>query len=128
MNAKHLAAAAVTAIGIGALGLGIGAGTASAAPVLNDPPCWTCGGGHGGWGGGDRGGWGGGGDRSGWGGGGDRSGWGGDRSQLGWDQRGIDDGRFDHQPFNWQGQRVDPYWDAGRNAWGFWFLGIWIPL
>lgn len=48
--------------------------------------------------------------------------------QRPWDQRGIDDARFDHQPFNWQGQRVEPYWDQGRNAWGFWFFGMWIPM
>jgi hypothetical protein len=48
--------------------------------------------------------------------------------QRPWDQRGVDDARFDHQPFNWQGQRVEPYWDQGRGAWGFWFFGVWIPL
>ncbi len=45
-----------------------------------------------------------------------------------WDQRRIDDARRDHQPFNWDGQRVEPYWDNDRNAWGFWFFGTWIPL
>jgi hypothetical protein len=34
----------------------------------------------------------------------------------------------DHQPFNWQGQRVEPYFDNDRGAWGFSFLGLWIPL
>ena len=43
-------------------------------------------------------------------------------------QRGVDDARGDHQPFNWQGQRVEPYFDNDRGAWGFWFLGLWIPL
>jgi hypothetical protein len=54
----------------------------------------------------------------------DQGGW----DQRQWDQRGIDDARWDHQPFNWQGQRVEPYWDQDRGAWGFWFLGFWIPL
>jgi hypothetical protein len=54
----------------------------------------------------------------------DQGGW----DQRPWDQRGIDDARFDHQPFNWQGQQVEPYWDQDRGAWGFWFLGAWIPL
>ncbi|MDT5093345.1 MAG: hypothetical protein QOH60_2708 [Mycobacterium sp.] len=51
-----------------------------------------------------------------------------DRNQRVWNERGVDDARFDHQPFNWQGQRVEPYWDQDRAAWGFWFLGAWIPL
>ena len=50
------------------------------------------------------------------------------RDQRSWDQRDIDDARRDHQPFDWQGQRVEPYWDQDRGAWGFWFLGVWIPL
>lgn len=45
-----------------------------------------------------------------------------------WQQRGIDQGRQDHQSFMWGGQRVDPL-PAGNGAgWGFWFLGQWIPL
>ena len=54
----------------------------------------------------------------------DQGGW----DQRRWDQRGIDDARFDHQPFNWQGQQVEPYWDQDRGAWGVWFFGAWIPL
>ena len=54
----------------------------------------------------------------------DQGGW----DQRPWDQRGIDDARGDHQPFNRQGQRVDPYFDNDRGAWGFWFFGLWIPL
>jgi hypothetical protein len=54
----------------------------------------------------------------------DQGGW----DQRPWDQRGFDDARGDHQPFNWQGQRVEPYFDNDRGAWGFWFLGLWIPL
>lgn len=43
-------------------------------------------------------------------------------------QRGIDQGRQDHQPFNYQGQQVTPM-PAGNGAgWGFWFLGRWIAL
>ena len=34
----------------------------------------------------------------------------------------------DHQSFNWHGQRVDPAWDPDRGLWGFWFLGMWVPL
>jgi hypothetical protein len=45
-----------------------------------------------------------------------------------WHGRGIDQGRQDHQPFNWNGQQVTPM-PAGNGAgWGFWFLGMWIPL
>ena len=45
-----------------------------------------------------------------------------------WHGRGIDDGRRDHHPFNWNGQMVNPMFDPGRNAWGFWVGPIWIPL
>jgi hypothetical protein len=45
-----------------------------------------------------------------------------------WHNRGINEGRNDHQPFNWNGQQVDPVFDQGRNAWGFWFLNQWIPM
>lgn len=51
-----------------------------------------------------------------------------DWEQRPWDQRGIEDARRDHREFNWQGQRVEPFWDQDRGAWGFWFLGGWIPL
>lgn len=44
------------------------------------------------------------------------------------EQRGINDGRTDHQPFMYNGQQVNPVFDTGHNAWGFWFLGMWIPL
>ncbi|KWX23493.1 hypothetical protein AFM11_14535 [Mycolicibacterium wolinskyi] len=43
-------------------------------------------------------------------------------------QRGLEDGRIDHQPFIYNGQNVNPVFDHDRNAWGFWFLGVWIPL
>jgi hypothetical protein len=45
---------------------------------------------------------------------------------LGW--RGIDDGRRDHRPFDYNGAWVTPVFDPGYRAWGFWFLGAWIPL
>ncbi len=45
-----------------------------------------------------------------------------------WQHRGMDQGRNDHQPFNWNGQQVTPM-PAGNGAgWGFWFLNQWIPL
>ncbi|CAN5630644.1 hypothetical protein BH09ACT7_BH09ACT7_60320 [soil metagenome] len=45
-----------------------------------------------------------------------------------WQNRGIDQGRQDHQPFQWNGQQVQPI-PAGNGAgWGFWFLGTWVPL
>ena len=45
-----------------------------------------------------------------------------------WQGRGIDQGRQDHRPFNWNGQQVNPVFDQIHNGWGFWFLGMWIPL
>jgi hypothetical protein len=125
--------AIVGALGFSALGLGVGLGTASADPWQ---PCWAqnCQGDQRGDGGQDH--RGDGGDGRQWGDQWrpdqwrpdqwrpDQGGW----DQRPWDQRGIDDARGDHQPFNWQGQRVDPYWDQDRGAWGFWFFGLWIPL
>jgi hypothetical protein len=115
MNVKKNAAkgAIATVLGLSALGLGVGAGAASADP---GPPCWENCGGHG-----DRGNHRGYNDYDPW-----RPGqqvW-----ERPWDQRFIDDARFDHRPFNWQGQRVEPYFDNLRGAWGFWFFGVWIAL
>jgi len=31
-------------------------------------------------------------------------------------------------PFDYYGQQVNPMFDQVRSAWGFWFLGTWIPL
>jgi hypothetical protein len=45
---------------------------------------------------------------------------------LGW--RGIDQGRYDHQPFNYNGAWVTPAFNQDYNNWGFWFFGIWVPL
>jgi hypothetical protein len=142
MNLKKVVAQAAIAgaVGLPALGVGVGVGAASADP---GQPCWVqnCQGGDGGqdhrgdggdgrqWGNQwqpDQRGW----DqwqpdqrgRDQW--QPDQRGW----DQRPWDQRGIDDARWDHQPFDWQGQRVEPYWDHDRGAWGFWFFGLWIPL
>ena len=40
----------------------------------------------------------------------------------------VDQGRQDHQPFMWNGQRVDPLPAGNGDGWGFWFLGQWIRL
>ncbi|MBO0676517.1 hypothetical protein JRC04_03460 [Mycolicibacterium sp. S2-37] len=45
-----------------------------------------------------------------------------------WQQRGFDQGRQDHQPFNWHGQQVTPLRAGNGDGWGFWFLGQWIRL
>lgn len=44
----------------------------------------------------------------------------------GW--RGIEQGRFDHQPFNYDGRWVTPVYHSGYGAWGFWLGPVWIPL
>jgi hypothetical protein len=123
--------AIVGALGFSALGLGVGLGTASADHGNGGQPCWpqNCQGDQRGDGGQDHRGDGGDGRQFGdqWRpdqGRPDQGGW----DQRPWDQRGFDDARGDHQPFNWQGQRVEPYFDNDRGAWGFWFLGLWIPL
>jgi hypothetical protein len=126
MDVKKIVAGAAIAgaLGLPALSLGAGLGTASADPGQ----CWgpNCQGDNDHHGDGDRRGpdqWRGDPGRpDGW--RQDQGGW----DQRPWDQRGVDDARRDHQPFNWQGQRVEPYWDQDRGAWGFWFLGLWIPL
>ncbi|TRW78419.1 hypothetical protein FK535_25375 [Mycolicibacterium sp. 018/SC-01/001] len=45
-----------------------------------------------------------------------------------WQHRGIDQGRQDHQPFQYQGQQVHPLPAGNGDGWGFWFLGRWIRL
>jgi len=45
-----------------------------------------------------------------------------------WHNRGVDEGRRDHQPFNWNGQQVYPVQAGNGQGWGFWFGPIWIPL
>jgi len=53
-------------------------------------------------------------------------GWGPPPPELAW--RSIDQGRFDRQPFNYNGRWVTPIFEPDFNQWGFWFFGIWIPL
>lgn len=125
MNVKKVVAQAAiaSALGFPALGLGVGVATAGADP---GPGCgFYCQGDHHG----DQGNGGDHGDRGNGRDGGYRQD---DRGpqfdQQRWDQRGIDEGRFDHQPFNYQGQRVEPYFDNDRGIWGFSFFGIFIPL
>ncbi|GAC1648896.1 MAG: hypothetical protein NVS4B6_23880 [Mycobacterium sp.] len=44
-----------------------------------------------------------------------------------WHNRGVDQGRFDHQPFDWNGKQVYPVSAGDGNGPGFWVLGQWIP-
>lgn len=115
MKIKQALTASTLAAGIGAAGLlGIGLATASADWCPPGAPCA----GH------DdhRGGWQRGVDWH-----QDRDGWRDDRGRD-WRGRGMDDARWDHQPFSYNGQWVNPVWDAGFNAWGFWLGPIWIQL
>ena len=48
--------------------------------------------------------------------------------QNNWRARGADQGRRDHQPFNWNGHQVTPMPAGNGSGWGFWFFGQWIPL
>lgn len=109
MSIKRFLGAATLAAGAGLAGvLGIGLGTASAqpGPPCNAPGAPACGGHWNQQGPGD----------------------GHGPAPADWQNRGIDQGRGDHQPFNWNGQQVTPM-PAGNGAgWGFWFLGTWIPL
>lgn len=43
-------------------------------------------------------------------------------------ERGIEQARHDHQPFDYHGQRVVPLPAGNGDGWGFWFLGQWIRL
>lgn len=45
-----------------------------------------------------------------------------------WQHRGIDQGRQDHQPFQYNGQQVHPLRAGNGDGWGFWFMGRWIRL
>ena len=105
MNVQRNLGAAILAGGLGLAGvLGVGLGSATAQPggcgTPNSPACGPNQPGHGQPGPG----------------------------QNNWQARGFDQGRQDHQPFNWNGQQVTPM-PAGNGAgWGFWFLGQWIPL
>ena len=61
-------------------------------------------------------------------------GWNGAPPPGGWNRhwdgpdRGIDQGRFDHQPFDYDDYQAVPIWSPDMGGWGFWFFGIWIPL
>jgi hypothetical protein len=106
MTFKRAVYASMLAAGVGLSGLsGVGLGTASADPgqcnTWGQPPCGQ-----------------------------DRHDRGPDdnRGPVDWQHRGVDQGRQDHQPFNWNGQQVTPL-PAGNGAgWGFWFGPVWIPL
>ena len=106
MNVKRMLCASALAAGIGTAGLfGIGTGTAAADPgqacgAPNVPACQ----------------------------GGSQNGGHQQGGQPQNNQRGIDQGRQDHQPFDYNGQHVTPV-PAGNGAgWGFWLGGVWIPL
>ena len=130
MSTTHSIRVAVLAAGLTVAGL-----TAGAAPALADPGpgpgqcgfpgCQEPGQRGPGGSGGDRRGPGPGDWRGGPGGGPGGPQWRGD-DDRGW--RGIDQGRYDHQPFNYKGNWVSPVFDQGYRAWGFWLFGIWIPL
>ncbi len=45
-----------------------------------------------------------------------------------WQRRDIGAARQDHQPFMYQGQRVQPLQAGNGDGWGFWFLGRWIRM
>jgi hypothetical protein len=110
MKLTRAVSASALAAGIGLAGLlGVGLASASAEPDCNAPgrpPCdqhhddWHPGDDHGDFRGGP----------------------------VDWHNRGIDQGRGDHQPFNWNGQQVTPVPAGNGGGWGFWFLGTWIPL
>lgn len=113
MTVKRAIYASTLAAGVGLAGLfGVGLGTASAqpGPPCNGPGASQCQDQH-------------------------RSDWRHDNNNnnrgpapVDWRQRGVDQARGDHQPFNWNGQQVTPM-PAGNGAgWGFWFLSTWIPL
>ena len=118
MTFKRAAYASTLAAGVGLAGLfGVGLGTASADPgqqcnAPNRPPCgqdWHQ----------------------------NNNGPGNDNQRhdnnngpapVDWNNRGVDQGRQDHQPFNWNGQQVTPVPAGNGQGWGFWFGPIWIPL
>lgn len=104
MNITRAVAASTLAAGISLTGLlGSGLGTASAEPDCNAPGRPAC-------------------DQR------RDDGRPGDNRGIDWRNRGIDQARGDHQPFNWNGQQVTPMQAGNGAGWGFWFLGTWIPL
>ena len=112
MSVKRVFYASTLAAGVGVAGLlGVGLGTASAdpwGPPCNAPGAPPCQDHHDDWNRGP----------------GDNRG----PAPMDWHGRGIDQGRFDHQPFNWNGQQVQPMPAGNGPGWGFWFGGQWIPL
>jgi hypothetical protein len=119
MNLKRMVVASVAAAGIGAAGLfGLGIGTASADPG-------QCGGPNNGWcnNGPNNG------HDNNWNNGpnnGPNNNW--NNGPVDWQHRDVNQARQDHQPFNWNGQWVQPMPAGNGIGWGFWFLGQWIPL
>ncbi|BDX32669.1 hypothetical protein TUM20985_32160 [Mycobacterium antarcticum] len=117
MTFKRAAYASTLAAGVGLAGLfGVGLGTAAADPgqqcnAPNQPQCGQNqhpnGNGNGN---------------------GPRNNNGPGNAPVNWQGRGVDQGRQDHQPFNWNGQQVTPMAAGNGAGWGFWFLGMWIPL
>ena len=109
MTFKRAIYASTLAAGVGLAGLvGVGLGTASADPggqPCNAPGAPRCDDHHDDW---NR----------------DHGG----PAPVDWQHRGIDQGRGDHQPFNWNGQLVTPMPAGNGPGWGFWFGGNWIPL
>ena len=107
MNLKRMVCASTLAAGVGVAGLfGVGLGTAGADPgqPCGGPNAWQCQN-HGPQ---DN-----------------------DRHDNGpapadWQHRGVDQGRRDHQPFTWNGQRVDPLPAGHRHGGGLRVLGAWI--
>jgi hypothetical protein len=118
MNLKRLVYASTATVGIGAAGLfGLGIGTASADPgQCGGPNPQNCQGPDNGWNNGHDN------DRN----DGHDNNW--NNGPADWQHRNIDQARQDHQPFNWNGQWVQPMPAGNGHGWGFWFLGQWIPL
>lgn len=113
MDIKRIAGASTLAAGLGLAGLlGVGIGTAGADPgqpcgAPNAPQCQNQGP-HGNPG--------------------PQGNQGPQGAPADWQHRGVDQARQDHQPFNWNGQQVQPLRAGNGDGWGFWFLGQWIRL
>jgi hypothetical protein len=124
MKLKRVVLASTAVAGIGAAGLfGLGIGTASADPgQCGGPGPQGCQGPNNGWNNGPGDG------HNDWnnGPGNGPGNW--NNGPVDWHNRGIDQGRQDHQPFNWNGQWVQPVPAGNGMGWGFWFLNQWIPL
>jgi hypothetical protein len=110
MNLTRMLCTATATAGIGVAAMfGLGMGTASADPGQpcggwNAPGCQSGPGWH------------------------QDDNWHRDNGPDDWQHRGIDQGRQDHRPFNWNGQWVQPMQAGDGLGWGFWFLGQWIPF